>query len=86
MSKDHNCKHLLNSLSEYIDGTVDEAICAEIDRHLEDCEDCQVVVNTLEQTVYLYRKLGEGVKEEVPTDVKERLYKRLNLEEFLEGA
>lgn len=82
MASDHNCKHLLDSLSDYVDGTLDETICDEIERHLGDCEDCQVVVNTLEKTVYLYHKTAEP--QVVPQDVKQRLFKKLDLEDFLE--
>jgi anti-sigma factor RsiW len=84
MSSEHNCKHLLTSLSDYVDGTLDETICDEIERHLGDCEDCQVVVNTLEKTVYLYHKTAEP--QDVPQDVKQRLFKKLDLEGFLESS
>jgi len=51
MNERHNCKYLLDSLSEYIDGELNQSICDEIDRHLEECDDCRIVVNTLEKTV-----------------------------------
>ena len=84
MSKDHNCEHLLTSLSEYVDGTLDETICDEIERHLGDCDDCQVVVNTLEKTVYLYHKSAEP--QDVPQDVKQRLFKKLEIDQFFENG
>ena len=84
MNKDHNCKHLLTSLSDYVDGTLDQTICDEIERHLGDCEDCQVVVNTLEKTVYLYHKTADV--QDVPQDVKQRLFKKLDLEGFLDSG
>ena len=52
---DKNCKSLLGSLSDYVDGTAQEKICREIERHLSECEDCRVVVDTLKKTVYLYQ-------------------------------
>lgn len=82
-TKKENCRHLLNSLSEYIDGTISDEFCYEIERHLSDCEDCQVVVDTLEKTVSLYRRSAEDIPE-VPQDVRERLYKRLYLEGFIQ--
>lgn len=75
-----NCKPLLDSLSDYIDGTAQEEICREIERHLSDCENCRVVVDTLEKTVYLYHASAET---ELPNDVRERLFKRLDLDDFL---
>ena len=81
---DHeDCRYLLSSLSEYVDGTLGEMLCEEIDRHIADCEDCRVVINTLEKTVYLYHATTELETPSVPDDVRERLYKRLDLDDFL---
>ena len=76
------CRHLLSSLSEYVDGELEEKLCAEIERHLAGCENCRIVIDSLEKTVYLYQAVSRT--EGVPTEVRERLYKRLNLDEFLE--
>lgn len=78
----HECKHLLGSLSEYIDGDLAVNLCDEIELHLVECEDCRVVVDTLRKTVYLYREASEPA--EIPEDVRRRLYHCLNLDEFLE--
>ena len=79
-----DCSHLLGSLSEYVDGALGEMLCEEIERHVADCEDCRVVINTLEKTVYLYHPSATLESPYVPEDVKERLYKRLDLSDFLE--
>lgn len=76
-----SCHYLLESLSEYIDGDIGEELCAEIERHMEDCENCRVVVDTLRKTVYLYRTTQEPTA--MPSEVRERLYQRLDLERFL---
>ena len=76
------CKNLLSQLSDYIDGDLEESLCAEIERHMEDCPDCQAVVNTLEKTVELYRSTE---RTEVPPDVQSRLFKVLELEEIVRG-
>jgi predicted anti-sigma-YlaC factor YlaD len=80
--EEHNCRYLLDSLSEYIDGDAAVEVCAEIERHLEDCENCRIVVDSLRKTVYLYRTTAADP--EVPQDVRERLYHCLDLDEFLE--
>ena len=49
------CRELLGSLSDYVDGAADAVLCAEIERHLEGCDNCRVVVDTLGRTVSLYR-------------------------------
>ncbi|MCE1252701.1 MAG: zf-HC2 domain-containing protein [Anaerolineae bacterium] len=77
-----NCRHLLGSLSEYIDGELEARLCAELEEHLEGCEDCRVVVNTLRKTVELYHKT-EAADESLPNAVRERLFYKLNLEDHL---
>ncbi len=78
---DHgNCRQLLGSLSEYIDGELDEALCVEIETHMADCENCRVVVDTLRKTVLLYHALPQ---ETLPEAVEQRLFRRLELGDFL---
>ncbi len=77
------CKNLLSQLSDYIDGELEEELCAEIERHMAECPDCQAVVNTLEKTIVLYRTAGRA---EVPRDVQTRLYKVLKLDQIGRGA
>ena len=79
---DHkNCLHMLDSLSDYLDGELGEELCAEIDRHLVGCTDCQIVVDSLRKTIYLYHETAPQAA--VPVDVKKRLYHRLDLDEFI---
>ena len=75
-----NCKALLGSLSEYIDGELPAELCKEIEKHLDGCENCRIVLNTTRRTIDLvHMPAGENV----PTDVRERLFKRLNLDDYL---
>jgi predicted anti-sigma-YlaC factor YlaD len=79
---DHeNCRYLLESLSDYVDGELKEELCFEIDRHMEGCDNCRIVVDTLRKTVFLYHATAKPAV--VPDDVRQRLYKHLDLEEFL---
>lgn len=75
------CRHLLESLSDYVDGELEEQLCAELERHLESCENCQIVVDTLRRTVSLYKVIN--AESEMPEDVRKRLYHRLELDDFL---
>ena len=74
-----NCKALLGSLSEYIDGELPTDLCAQLEKHLEGCDNCRIVLNTTRRTIDLVQVSSE---ENVPDDVRERLFKRLNLDEF----
>ena len=80
---DHeSCRHLLGSLSEYVDGDLGEELCAEIDRHLQDCNNCRVVIDSLRKTINLYHVTNPSPS--VPNDVRQRLFHSLDLGEFLE--
>lgn len=81
MKDNDKCQDLIAELSLILDGTVSDEFCAEIKRYLGDCQDCQIVVNTLKQTVLLYRQLPQPT---IPGDTRKRLYQSLNLQEFLE--
>jgi anti-sigma factor (TIGR02949 family) len=76
-----NCEKLLGSLSEYIDGELDPELCQEIEKHLADCDNCRVVLNTTRRTIDLVHAPIE--KPDLPEDVRERLFKRLNLDDYL---
>ncbi len=75
---DHKeCLKLLGTLSDYVDGTAAPALCEEIERHLAECDNCRIVVDTLGKTVLLYQMLPE---QEVPDDVHDRLLQVLRLD------
>ncbi len=80
MRAQHDCQHLLDDLSLYLDGEASAGLCAEIERHLADCENCRVVVDTLRKTVHLVRDLPPPP---FSAAARERLYKSLDLDEFL---
>ena len=82
---DHeSCHHLLGSLSEFVDGSLQEYLCNEIERHLTDCEDCRVVIDSLKKTIYLYHTTRDA--NPMPDEVRQRLYLRLELDEFLDRS
>lgn len=85
MKDNLNCGAFLEELSDYVDGVLGEALCAEIERHIAECDDCRVVVDTLKKTIYLYHETSSTAHVDIPTDVRERLFHRLNLEDFIAG-
>jgi len=76
-----NCEELLGSLSSYIDGDLNPELCLELEKHLAGCNDCRVVLNTTKRTIDLVHSPLE--KPDLPEDVRERLFKRLNLDNYL---
>lgn len=73
------CLEIKDKLSAYLDGELESAVCAEIQQHLSGCDDCRVMVDTLNKTITLYRNYGQ---ETVPSDVHERLTRVLNLQQL----
>lgn len=71
------CREMLGALSDYIDGDLEERLCAEIEAHMQDCPDCQIMVDTLRKTIVLYRTHGHV---EMPDSVRSRLYVSLDLD------
>ena len=82
MQHEHDCTHLLSSISDYVDGELDETLCQELEQHLADCPDCRGVVDTTRKTVSLYRE-SSAEPAQVPEDVRRRLFKCLDLEDYL---
>lgn len=84
MSDQGHCHALLAQLSEYVEGCLSNELCADLERHLSECEDCTIVVNTLRRTIELYHKEAKE-SETLPENVRERLFSRLNLDDYLKS-
>ena len=55
---DHeHCREMFEKLSEYIDGELDHATCAEIEKHANDCVACFACMETLKRTVALCKNV-----------------------------
>lgn len=81
MHRHEECRHLLGSLSDYLDGDLEQVLCDEIELHMEECENCRIVIDTLRKTIDLYQIASDPPT--VPEDVRKRLFHRLDLDEFL---
>lgn len=81
MHRHEECRQLLNSLSDYVDKDLQQELCDEIELHMEDCDNCRIVVDTLSKTISLYQTSSDPAV--VPEEIRQRLYHRLDLDEFL---
>jgi hypothetical protein len=68
------CAELLAMLNEYVEGTVDPAICEEFEKHMAGCNPCQVVVDNIRKTITLYK---EGQPFELPAKFRRELHTAL---------
>ena len=68
------CEELLAYLSDYIDQNLDEELTEEAQHHLATCQNCRVVLDTTQQTIFLYRRQGTR---KIPAKRRQRLFTQL---------
>lgn len=64
------CRKLLGDMCDYVDGELPEELCKDLERHLEHCPNCRVMLDSLTKTIRIYR---EGVEEPLPEHLKTSL-------------
>jgi predicted anti-sigma-YlaC factor YlaD len=65
-----NCRNIVKELSNYLDEALDSTLKASIEKHLANCEDCKVVVDTTRQTIQIYCNSEPAP---LPEDTRQRL-------------
>ncbi len=68
------CEELLAALNDYVDGDLDPAVCEAFQKHLADCNPCQIVIDNIRQTITLY-KAGQAVP--LPAELEQQLHQVL---------
>jgi anti-sigma factor RsiW len=69
-----NCKGVIREISNYIDGELELPAKQELERHLEHCGECNLVVNQTRLTVEVF---CDSKPIELPGEVKSRLHDAL---------
>jgi hypothetical protein len=54
-TKKTTCKQALKHVCDNLDSSLNSRKCREIRRHLEACPDCRAYLDSLKQTISLYR-------------------------------
>ena len=73
-------EEIVKQICDYMGDDLDSPACKEVQEHLESCPTCKIYFDTVKKTVTLCRQCEE--EEEVPEDVKARLFKVLHLEQI----
>jgi anti-sigma factor (TIGR02949 family) len=68
------CKDFLNELSEFLDGTLDREIREKLEKHVSECPNCWVVLDTTQRTIKVYKGLEPQT---IPPDIHSRLMQAL---------
>lgn len=74
-----NCRHVWEHISEYIDGTLDPEVRADVERHLAHCEICSAIIDATRNIIIL---TADDRVFELPIDFSKRLHARID--EFLQ--
>jgi len=65
---------VIRELSNYLDGELGRDVVAEVERHMQHCDDCRLVVDTTRKTISLYCNQEPAP---LPSDVHDRLHQAL---------
>ena len=68
------CKQFLQELNDYLDPNVDSALKVRLEKHVTECPNCFVIVDTTMKTLQVYKGCQPQT---IPEDVKSRLWKAL---------
>lgn len=69
-----NCLNVVKELSSYLEEDLDPTLRSSIERHLSDCEDCRLVVDTTKKTIQIFCNAEPAP---LPPDTRERLRQAL---------
>lgn len=73
----HTCKEILQLLSDYIDGEMDDETRERMRQHLEDCPPCDEFLDEFRSSIKL---VHETRNETMPDEMKRRLHNFLTEE------
>ena len=66
------CKEFLQELTDYLDSTVDAELRLKLERHISECPNCFVILDTTQRTIKVYKGMQP---QEIPQEVHIRLMK-----------
>ncbi|NQU28218.1 MAG: hypothetical protein HQ528_08025 [Candidatus Marinimicrobia bacterium] len=68
---------MIKKIEDQLGSDFDAEIVAEVAEHMRDCPDCKIYVDSVKQTIKLFRVTETDTS--VPEDVSDRLFKMLKL-------
>jgi len=74
------CKDVIREISDYLNGDLDAGLMGDLQRHLEHCEDCRVIVDTTKKTIDVYcnsepAPLADDIRERLHAALRKKLFK-----------
>lgn len=72
-----NCRDVLAAISEHFAEGRGHSVSADVEAHIRSCPCCQAHVRTLDRTITMVRRLGNGsVEEEIVVRLRSRIIER----------
>ena len=68
------CKTIIVELANYLDEELDPSLRAEIEQHLNKCQDCRLIVDTTKKTIQIFCNSEPAP---LPEDTRRRLHEAL---------
>jgi len=85
MNKTYSHEAAFKLMCQDLSEDINAELCDEVKAHLKECPECRVYVDTIKQTVVLYRATEEDeASGGVPKDVSKRLFKVLKLDKYVQ--
>ncbi len=73
----HHRENIIKQVQEQLGKDIDQTILEDVAKHMEECPDCKIYVDSVQETVKIY-KVTES-EQTIPNEVSDRLFKVLNL-------
>jgi len=70
-------KDVYKQICDFMGEDLNAPVCKEVAEHLESCPDCKVYLDTVKKTVTICQESEK--EEELPEDIKNRLFNVLNI-------
>jgi len=69
-----NCRDVIREVSSYLDGELELETISELQLHLDRCQDCRIIVDTVRKTIDIYCKAEPAP---LPEDMRARLHEAM---------
>jgi hypothetical protein len=70
-------KKIMNELCTFLGEDLDNPMCKELQRHMQDCPECQKYIDSIKLTVKVFQE--SNTSEPIPNKIKDDLLTKLNL-------
>jgi len=71
------CREIIKLISDYIDREIEETLKEIFEEHIRICERCRYMLNSVEKTIFISRKIYKNKK--IPKKFEKKLFYQLKI-------